>query len=129
MGAPVSDPTAYRSLVGALQYLIFTRSDIAYAVQQVYMHDPRESHLTVTKHILRYLQGTLDHDLILRRGSTSDLVVYTDANWASCPDTRWSISGYMVFLDDNLISWYSKCQDVVSRSKLRRSTVPWPTVW
>jgi hypothetical protein len=32
MGAPVSDPTAYRSLAGALQYLIFTKIDIAYAV-------------------------------------------------------------------------------------------------
>jgi hypothetical protein len=34
-GTPVSDPTDYRSLAGALQYLTFTRPDIAYAVQQV----------------------------------------------------------------------------------------------
>ena len=33
MGAPVSDPTAYRRLAGALQYLTFTRPDISYAVQ------------------------------------------------------------------------------------------------
>ena len=41
-GASVSDPSQYRSLAGALQYLTFTRPNIAYAVQQVclYMHDP-----------------------------------------------------------------------------------------
>jgi hypothetical protein len=90
MGAPVSDPTAYRSLVGALQYLTFTRPDIAYAVRQVclHMHDPREPHLTAAKRILRYLQGTLDHGLLLHHASTSDLVVYIDTDWASCPDTR-----------------------------------------
>jgi hypothetical protein len=42
MGAPISDPTVYRNLVGALQYLTFTRPHIVYAVQQVclHMHDP-----------------------------------------------------------------------------------------
>jgi hypothetical protein len=57
MEAPIRHPTAYRTLAGALQYLTFTRPDIAYAVQQVclHMHDSREPHLTVTKHILRYL--------------------------------------------------------------------------
>src|SRR6185312_15777403 len=47
LGDPVADPTAYRSLAGALQYLTFTRPDLTYAVQQfcLHMHDPRESHL------------------------------------------------------------------------------------
>ncbi|GJV85782.1 ribonuclease H-like domain-containing protein [Tanacetum coccineum] len=55
-GTPVSDMTLYRSLVGALQCLTFTRPAFSYAVQQVclYMHDPREPHLDALKRILRY---------------------------------------------------------------------------
>jgi hypothetical protein len=55
-----------------------------------------------------YLQGMLDYGLLLRRSSNSDLVVYTDADWVSCPDTRRSTSGYAVFLRDNLVSWSVK---------------------
>jgi len=118
-GTPVTDPTAYRSLAGALQYLTFTRPDITYAVQQIclHMHDPREPHLTALKRILRYLRGSVDFGLLLhRRSSSTELVVYTDADWAGCPDTRRSTSGYAVFLGGNLVSWSSKRQPVVSRS-------------
>jgi hypothetical protein len=68
------------------------------------------------KCILRYLQRMLNYGLLLRRSSGSDLVVYTDADWAGCPDTRRSTSGYVVFLGDNLVSWSAKRQTVVSRS-------------
>ncbi|XP_039822954.1 uncharacterized mitochondrial protein AtMg00810-like [Panicum virgatum] len=117
-GTPVADPTAYRSLAGALQYLTFTRPDIIYAVQQVclHMHDPREPHRTALQRILRYLHGTLDHGLLLHQNSSTELVVYTDADWAGCLDTRRSTSGYTVFLGGNLVSWSSKQQPVVSRS-------------
>jgi hypothetical protein len=56
-GPPVLDSSLFRSIAGALQYLIFTRPDIAYAVQQIclHMHDSREPHLTAMKRILRYL--------------------------------------------------------------------------
>ncbi|GKC17665.1 ribonuclease H-like domain-containing protein, partial [Tanacetum coccineum] len=64
-GDPVSYPTLYRSLAGALQYLTFTRPDLSYSVQQVclYMHDPRDPHFTALKRILRYVRGTLDYGL------------------------------------------------------------------
>ena len=112
------DPTTYRSLAGALQYVTFTRLDITYAVQQicVHMHDPREPHLTALKCLLRYLRGTVDYGLLLHRSSSTELVVYTDADWAECSDTRRSTSGYAVFLGGNLVSWSSKRQSVVSRS-------------
>ncbi|GKA65753.1 ribonuclease H-like domain-containing protein [Tanacetum coccineum] len=117
-GDPVSDPTFYRSLAGALQYLTFTRPDISYVVQQVclYMHDPREPHFTALKRILRYVRGTLDHGLQLHVSSTAQLTAYTDADWAGCPVTRRSTSGYCVFLGDNLLSWSAKRQVTLSRS-------------
>jgi len=99
-GALVSDATDFRSLAGALQYLTFTRPDIAYVVQQVcfHMHDPQEPHHAVLKRILRYICGTLHLGLLLRPSSSADLQVYTDADWAGCQDTRKSTSGYAVFL-------------------------------
>lgn len=118
-GSAVADATQYRSLTGALQYLTFTRPNISYAVQQVclHMHSPREPHLTAVKRILRYLRGTLDLGLTLHRISpTTELIAYSDADWAGCPDTRRSTSGYAVFLDYNLVSWCSKHQNTVSRS-------------
>jgi hypothetical protein len=110
LGDLVADPTAYRSLTGALQYLTFTRPDLTYAVQQIclHMHDPRESHLVALKRLLRYVRGTVDCGLVLHRSPSAELVVYTDVDWAGCPDTRRSTSGYAVFLGGNLISWSSK---------------------
>ena len=98
-GPPVADPTAFRNLAGALQYLTFTWPNISYVVQQIclHMHDPRELHLATLKRTLRYLRGTLDFGLLLRCSASTDLTVYTDADWAGCPDTRCSTSGYAVF--------------------------------
>ncbi|GJS16931.1 ribonuclease H-like domain-containing protein, partial [Tanacetum coccineum] len=117
-GDPVSDPTLYRSLAGALQYLTFTRPDISYAVQQVclYMHDPREPHFSALKRILLYIRGTMPYRLQLFSSTTSSLVAYSDADWAGCPTTRRSTSGYCVFLGNNLLSWSSKRQVTLSRS-------------
>ncbi|GJR96029.1 ribonuclease H-like domain-containing protein [Tanacetum coccineum] len=117
-GILVSDRTLYMSLVGALQYLTFTRPDLSYAVQQVclYMHDPREPHLPALKRILRYVHDTLDYDLQLYSSSTSSLVAYSDADWVSYPTTRRSTLGYCVFLGNNLLSSSSKRQYTLSRS-------------
>ncbi|GKB72794.1 retrovirus-related pol polyprotein from transposon TNT 1-94 [Tanacetum coccineum] len=106
------------SLAGALQYLTFTRPDISYAVQQVclYMRDPRAPHFTALKRILRYVRGTLTFGLQIHASTTAQLTAYTDADWAGCPVTRRSTSGYCVFLGDNLLSWSAKRQVTLSRS-------------
>jgi hypothetical protein len=71
------------------------------------------------KRIMRYLQGTPDYGLFLRRLTSSNLVIYTDADWAGCPDTRRYTSGSAMFLGDNLVSWSAKRQTVVSRSSAK----------
>jgi hypothetical protein len=70
------------------------------------------------KHTLRYLWGTVDYGLLLRRSASSELTVSTNVDWAGCPDTRWSTSSYAVFIGTNLVSWSSKCQNIISRSSV-----------
>jgi len=62
-----SDPTLYRSVVGALQYLTITRPEISYSVNKVcqFMANPLDSHWIAAKQISRYLKGTMLHGLHL----------------------------------------------------------------
>lgn len=114
------DPSHYRSLA-RLQYLTFTRPDIAYVVQQVslFMDDPHDEHMQTLKRIVRYIQGTHDHGLHLYPSSISTLISYTDADWGGCPNTCYSTSGYCVFLGDNFISWSAKRQATFSSSSAK----------
>ncbi|GJY26261.1 ribonuclease H-like domain-containing protein [Tanacetum coccineum] len=80
------------------------------------MHDPREPYFSALKRILLYVRGTLNYGLQLFSSSTTYLVAYSDADWASFPTTRRSTSGYCVFLGNNLLSWSSKHQPTLSRS-------------
>ena len=82
------------------------------------MHDPREPHLALVKRILRYVKGTLPQGLHIGTGPVRSLTAYSDADWAGCPDSRRSTSGYCVFLGDTLVSWSSKRQTTVSRSSV-----------
>ncbi|MFS7982428.1 putative RNA-directed DNA polymerase [Helianthus anomalus] len=117
-GSLLADSTEYRRLAGALQYLTFTRPDIAYAVQQVciHMHAPTTTHMNALKRVLRYIKGTLAFGLHISASPTTSLISYTDADWGGCPDTRRSTSGYCVYMGDNLLSWSSKRQPTLSRS-------------
>jgi histone deacetylase 1/2 len=117
-GVEVPDASFYRSIAGALQYLTLTRPDIAYTVGQIclHMHSPRDVHWNLVKRLLRYIKGTSGHGLVLHASSTTDIAAYSDADWAGCPDTRRSTSGFCVYLGSSLISWSSKRQPTVSRS-------------
>jgi hypothetical protein len=117
-GTSFSDPTLYRSIVGALQYLVITHPDLAHGVNNVcqFMHAPTEDHYHIVKRILQYVKGALTFSLNISSHSFSNILAYLDADWAGCPDTRCPTSGYAVFLDNNLISWSTKKQSTVSRS-------------
>ncbi|KAL0307059.1 UNVERIFIED_CONTAM: Retrovirus-related Pol polyprotein from transposon RE1 [Sesamum radiatum] len=117
-GAVLSDPEPYRRLVGRLLYLGFTRPDISYGVQQLsqFLQHPCESYWHAALHVVRYLKGTSTTGLFFPCSSSFQLQAYCDADWASCVDSRKSISGFCVFFGTSLISWKSKKQATVSRS-------------
>lgn len=105
-GEPLKDPTLYRSIVGALQYLTFTKPDIAYSINTVcqYMTNPTEVHFHMVKRILRYIQGTLTYGIHFGPGPWH-LSAYSDSDWAADPYTRRSTTGYIVFHGANPVSW------------------------
>lgn len=82
VGTPYHDLTLYRSLVDALQYLIFTRPDISYDVQQVclHMYAPYTDYMLALKCIMCYVQGTLQYGLHLYPSAIKNFVSYTDAD-------------------------------------------------
>ncbi|KAG8495625.1 hypothetical protein CXB51_013396 [Gossypium anomalum] len=93
-GTPIEDERLFRSVVGALQYVVITRPDIAFSVNKAcqFMHRPLDTHYKAVKKILRYLQGTLDFGLCFTRTSKLLLEGYSDASWASDVDDRRSTS-------------------------------------
>ncbi|XP_043713181.1 uncharacterized mitochondrial protein AtMg00810-like [Telopea speciosissima] len=115
---PFPDITLYGCLVGALQYLTMTRSDLSYAVNSVcqHMHAPNMAHFGMVKRILRYVHGTLDQGLYIVRNSSLDLYAFSDSDWADCPLTRCSTTGFCTFLGSNCISWSAKKQPTIARS-------------
>lgn len=68
--------------------------------------------------MLRYLKGTKDVGLKLNKTDEDviKLVGYADADWASCPESRRSVSGNLILLNGNVISWRSKKQPTLSLS-------------
>ncbi|KAK6142001.1 hypothetical protein DH2020_016217 [Rehmannia glutinosa] len=117
-GVPLPNPDRFRRLVGRLLYLNLTRPDITFCVQQLsqFVNHPLTSHWEDATHLLRYLKGCPSLGLFYSAGGGTSLRAYSDADWAGCPDTRRSITGYCIFLGDCLISWKSKKQQTVSKS-------------
>ncbi|XP_019197569.1 PREDICTED: uncharacterized protein LOC109191379 [Ipomoea nil] len=115
---PYENPTQYRRLAGALQYLTITRPDLSYAVNRLcqFMHAPTDEHWAMLKRVLRYVKGTLTYGLRLTASPSADVHAYSDSDWAGCPIDRKSTSGYAVFLGTNLVSWVSRKQRTVARS-------------
>jgi hypothetical protein len=89
------DQKVYWSMIGSLLYLCASRPDIMLSVCICarFQSNPKECHLVAMKRILRYLVYTPYTRLWYPKGSTFDLIGYSDSDYVECKVDRKSTSG------------------------------------
>ncbi|XP_070015305.1 secreted RxLR effector protein 161-like [Nicotiana sylvestris] len=119
------DQKLYRGMIGSFLYLTASRPDIIFSVGLCarFQENPKESHLTVVKIILRYLKGTTDLCLWYPKSSNFNLVGYADVDFVGFLVYRKSTSGMTHFLGSCLVSWSTKKQNSVALSTAKAEYV------
>jgi hypothetical protein len=112
------DQKVYRSMIGSLLYLCASRPNIMLSICMCarFQADPKEVHLRAMKRIMRYLVYTPKFGLWYPKGSTFDLIGYSNTDWAGCKIDRKSTSRTCQLLGRSLVSWASKKQNLVALS-------------
>ncbi|XP_030942249.1 uncharacterized protein LOC115967312 [Quercus lobata] len=89
------DPSLYRSMIGSLLYLTASRPDISYSIGVCarYQANPKESHMTALKRIIKYVKTTAEFGVWYSKDTSDVLARYSDADWAGNADDRKSTSG------------------------------------
>ena len=100
------DPSLYRSMIGSLLYLTASRPDISYSMEVCarYQANPKESHMTALKRIIKYVKTTADFDVWYSKDINDVLAGYSNADWAGNADDRKSVSRGCFYVGNNLVS-------------------------
>jgi len=124
-GEPMHESWSYRSIIGMLLYLSTnTRPDITYAVSQAarFSKDPKKSHATAIKTIVRYLHKTSQEGMKIKLTGSLDLACYVDADFAGLhgrevqndATSAKSRTGYIITFGGFPIIWKSQLQTAVA---------------
>ena len=126
-GPPMKESWSYPSIAGMLLYLSTnTRPDICYAVSQIcrFTHNPKQSHASAVKIIVRYLARTIDQGTTIMPSQTLAIDCYVDADFAGLfqrdpsdsPSSAKSRSGYLIKLGNCPLIWKSQLQPTIALS-------------
>jgi hypothetical protein len=112
------DHILHRSIISSFLYLTASRPDIAFSVGVCarFQANPKESHLTAVKRIIRYVNATVHYDIYFSRETNLVLAGYSNADWARNADDRKSTSGGCFYVGTNLVAWMSRKQASISLS-------------
>ena len=108
----------YRSIIRGLLYLTVSHLDISFSVGACtrYQANPKESHLTIIKRIIRYINETFDYGLLYPYDSSLMVVGYSNVDWVENVEDRKITSGACFFIGDCLVACLSKKQNFISLS-------------
>jgi hypothetical protein len=117
-GSDLVDTTMYKKLIGSLMYMIHTRPDICYAVitMSQFMTELRQRHWVETKHISRYLRGTITYGMKYTSNGGLFLHGYADVEQEGSSVDRKSTSRYCFSLGSAMISWSRRKQGSIAQS-------------
>ncbi|WMV50790.1 hypothetical protein MTR67_044175 [Solanum verrucosum] len=115
---PIVDGSLFRTIVGKLPYLSFTRPDIAFTIIKLsqFMHCPQGNQWKAIKRLLRYFNQTSSFGLQITRETNNRIMVYSDSDWAGDPTDRTSTIEYVIYIGSTPVSLSFKKQRFVSRS-------------
>jgi hypothetical protein len=133
-GETFKEDWEYASVVGMLMFLANnTRPDISFATHQVarFTHNPKSSHGTAVKRIVRYLKGTPQQGIIMSPTNDFSINCYVDADFAGLygyeddqdPVSVRSRTGYVLFIANCPLLWVSKLQTEVAASTMESEYV------
>ena len=117
--------SAYRRLVGKIQWLAYTRPDISYGAKELArsLQAPTQIDNKKLKHMIRYLKGTRYWKHALRptaqiqdRRIPINIDICTDANWASCETTRKSTTGFVTHFLGATVHYGSRTHATIALS-------------
>ena len=102
------DHALYMRVVGKIGYLCNTRPDLLYARQHLsrFLSKPTTSHLATLKHTVRYINGTIHHGLTFKDNGHTELLCYSDSDFATDLNDRRSITGGVTYLGGNYVAGY-----------------------
>lgn len=115
--------------------------EIMYAVNTLsqFMQEPKQHHLKTSHLILQYHKGAPRQGLLFSSQNQLDFIGYCDMDWARCPITRQSVTGYCIFLGKSLALWKSKKQVTMTKSSVKAeyrsmlqplmNSLGWGTYW
>ena len=110
------DESRYRGMIGSPLSLTASRPDIMLSVCLCarYQSNPKESHLTDVKRIIKYLNGSTNVGLWYPKGTSLNLTGFLDFDFAGCKLDRKSTSGTCHMLGSSLVYWNCKKQACVA---------------
>jgi hypothetical protein len=117
--AQSSNGIVYLEGIGSVLYITQTHPDIQHPVGILaqFGANPGKAHIEAFKRLLHYLKGTAEFVLTLGSKDTgTDLIRWTDSDWAQDPDSRRSVGGYVFNVASDSVSWASKRQPTVALS-------------
>ena len=109
------DPTLYISMLSSLLYHIASRPDVSYSVGVCawYQANPKESHVTIVKRIIKYIKSTCNFGVWYDKDTNDILAGYFNADCASNANDHKRAFGGCFYLRNKPVSWMSKKQNSI----------------